>query len=113
MTGVYDRPDVAELVDAVREFLDGGGEGARERLHRRVASNVLATVGRELAAAPADEAAHAERLAALGVRDNRELATLAATLEEDDPRFAQLTAALAAWARAKVAVSNPRYLEEA
>ncbi|MFC7495137.1 MULTISPECIES: DUF6285 domain-containing protein [unclassified Nocardioides] len=113
MSDAYDRPDPVELVDAVREFLDGAGDGARDRLHRRVASNVLATVSRQLAAAPADEAAHADRLAALGVRDNRELAVLAARLDEDAPLYAELTAALATWARAKVAVSNPRYLEEA
>lgn len=115
MTGAepHDRPDPVELVEAVRELLDTPGEeGPRERLHRRVASNVLATVARQLAADPADRVAHEERLAGLGVPDNRALAALAASLDEDDPRFEQLTTALAEWARAKLAVTNPRYLED-
>ena len=112
MSGVHDRPDPGELLEAVREFL-GAPPDDRERLHRRVAANVLATVERQLAAAATDEAAHRARLDELGVADNRELAALAATMGEDDPRYPLLTAHLAAWARAKVAVVNPRYLEDA
>lgn len=108
----HDRPDPVELLEAVREFLLAP-PGDREVLHRRVAANVVAMVQRQLAAAAADERAQADRLAELGVADDRELAALAATLDEDDPRFPLLTAHLASWARAKVAVVNPRYLQEA
>lgn len=110
MTAVHDRPDPGELLEAVREFLAGPPDD-REPLHRRVAANVLATVERQLAAAPEDEAAHRARLGELDVADNRALAELAATMDESDPRYPALTAHLAAWARAKVAVANPRYLE--
>ncbi|MEQ6903376.1 DUF6285 domain-containing protein [Nocardioides sp. YIM 152588] len=108
----HDRPDPAELLAAVREHLDRPADGDRDRLHRRVASNVVALVERQLAAADDDAAAHRARLAQLGVADNAELAELVAGLDEADPRYPAVNAALAAWARAKVAVSNPRYLEE-
>lgn len=107
----HDRPDPVELLEAVREFLEAPPDPDREWLHRRVASNVVALVERELRAAPADEAAHAARLAALGVTDNHELAALAATMEEHDPRYPLLARELRAWAEAKVRVVNPRYLE--
>lgn len=107
----HDRPSPVELLDAVREFL-GTPPGDRDRLHRLVAANVLALVQRELESGASDEAAHAVRLEGLGVADNAALAELARDLAEDDPLFAPLTAALADWARAKVAVVNPRYLEE-
>lgn len=108
---VHDRPDPVELLEAVREFL-ADPPGDRERLHRLVAANVVAIVQREVAAAADDATAHAVRLAELGVSDNTELARLAAEMEDDDPRFALLTATMAQWARTKVAVVNPRYLEE-
>lgn len=111
---VHDRPSPIELVEAVREFLETrvepGGEG-RDRLHRKVAANVLATVTRQWEHAAQDGRAHAERLADLGVRDNAALAELVAALEEDDPRYARVSAAMSGWARDKVRVSNPRYLE--
>lgn len=106
---VHDRPDPDELLEAVREFL-GGRPDDRERLHRLVAANVLALVQRELGAAASDAAAHAVRLERLGVADNVELARLAAEVGEDDARFGLLSKTMAQWARAKVAVVNPRYL---
>lgn len=108
----HDRPDPAELAEAVAEFLAAPGDGDRDRLHRRVAANVLAVLGRELQASGEDEARHRERLAAFAVPDNAALAELAATLEESDPRYPALTAALAEWAAQKVAIVNPRYLEQ-
>jgi len=107
----HDRPDPDELLDAVREFLDAP-PGDRDRLHRTVAGNVVAMVSRQLAAGPADEVDHVRRLAVLGVQDDAELARLAATVDEPDPRFDLLTQELAAWARRKVEVVNPRYLED-
>lgn len=108
----HDRPSPIELLAAVREFLEQP-PGDRERLHRLVAANVVAIAERELAGAEADATAHDARLTELGVADNRELAELAASLDADDPRGVVLTRVLADWARAKVAVVNPRYLEEA
>jgi ketosteroid isomerase-like protein len=49
----YGRPTAVELLDGVREFLEADVRGATEgqvNFHARVAANVLAIVGRELAA---------------------------------------------------------------
>lgn len=109
----YDRPDPVELLDAVRELLLAEpGDGARDRLHRRVAANVVGIVQRQLAATEQDAALHEARLARLGVADNRALAELAASLDERDPAYPTLAEDLADWARRKVAVVNPAYLEE-
>ena len=70
----FGRPTAAELVAAVREYLeqsvmetaDGG-----ERFQARIARNVLLTVSRELELGPAITEAHANRLARLGFDDDR------------------------------------------
>jgi hypothetical protein len=114
---MQDRPDVQELLGAVRDFLvqdaipqlDG-----RARLHARVAANVIGIVQRELLLAPASDAAERERLRALLGRDgslaelNAELARRIRTgeLQPDD---AALTDHLWAVALEKLAVDNPRY----
>lgn len=109
----HDRPDPLELLEAVHEFLLAEpADGPRDRLHRRVAANVVAIVQRELASAEQDAADHRDRLEHLGVGDNEGLAELARVLDEHDPRHPALTEALATWARRKVAVVNPAYLEE-
>jgi len=108
---VHDRPTAAELVDAVREFLDDDVRDAttgRVRFHARVAANALAMVERELAAGPAPAAAHAERLSELGVDDDAGLvaAIRAGDLDGD---WLDVGAAVAATVAAKLAVANPRY----
>jgi hypothetical protein len=79
---VYDPPTAAELITAVREFLEEQAlpqlEG-RAAFHGRVAANALAIVARQLELGPAADAAERERLRALLGRDgtldelNREL----------------------------------------
>jgi len=114
---MQDRPDVQELLGAVRDFLQDDAlpqlEG-RARLHARVAANVIALVQRELALAPASDAAERTRLRALlgqeGVLEelNAELARRirAGELASDDAR---LVAHLWATALEKLAVDNPGY----
>jgi len=118
---MQDFPTAAELVEAVREFLDAdifpSVEG-RKRFHTRVASNVLAIVERELLQGAAADARESEGLAALMpdasgtlAERNAELAeriragTLAASREE-------LVAHLRATTRDKLAIANPRYLRD-
>ena len=107
----HDLPSAAELLDAVREFLEGdvvpSVEG-RLRFHARVAANVVAMVGRELALGPQQEAAHGARLARLGVRDEAELAEAirSGTLEA---RMDEVRAVVSATVRAKLAVAHPGY----
>jgi uncharacterized protein DUF6285 len=114
---MQDRPDVQELLGAVREFLQQDAlpqlEG-RARLHARVAANVIGLVQRELALGPASDAAERERLRALLGRDgslaelNAELARRirAGELSTGD---AELHAHLWACALEKLAVDNPGY----
>jgi aminoglycoside phosphotransferase (APT) family kinase protein len=72
--GPHDRPTATELVEAVREFLEGLPLTGHDRFLARVSSRVLQTVERELQIGPALAAAHEQRLAALGMRDDAELA---------------------------------------
>ena len=77
MTGLHDAPSAAQLVQAVREWLDRDVVSAttgRLKFHARVASNVLAIVERELELGPEQADAHRARLDALGVADEAELA---------------------------------------
>ncbi len=79
----FGRPTAAELVDAVREYLEGlmeRGEGVAG-FEARVARNALGVVERELRLGPSIAAAHAARLAGLGYADD---AALAAALRAGD-----------------------------
>jgi hypothetical protein len=65
---VQDRPTVRELLDAVRGFLEADVVPALQgpkRFHARVAANVLAIAGRELASEEDDLAAEWRRLGTL------------------------------------------------
>lgn len=111
VTGPHDVPTVVELVEAVREFLEGDVMAAtdgRVRYHVRVAVNVLAIVERELVAGAGHAVAHTERLASLGVSDD---AALAAAIRQGDldDRWDEVTAVVAAAVADKLAVANPAY----
>ncbi len=107
----FGRPTAAELVEAVREYLDGimarreGGAG----FETRVARNALGIVERELRLGPSLAAAHAARLAGLGFADD---AALASALRSGalDGDWASVAPALAAAARDQLLVANPAYL---
>src|SRR5262245_11532698 len=65
---MQDRPTLAELLDAVRGFLEQDAIGALEgtaKFHARVAANVLAIAARELELEPVQLAAEWQRLEAL------------------------------------------------
>lgn len=65
---MQDRPSAAELLDAVRGFLEKDVVPALDgtaKFHARVAANVLAIVGRELTLEPGHLAAEWQRLDAL------------------------------------------------
>ena len=109
--GPHDRPTAPELVEAVREFLEGdvmAATSGRVQFHARVAAKVLATVERELAAGPAMAAAHRERLAALGFADDGALAA-AIRAGELDTRRDEVLASVYASVLDKLAVANPTY----
>lgn len=111
---LHGAPTAAELVDAVREWLEhevATAVDGRLRFHTRVAVNVLSTVVRELELGPAQEQAHRERLAGLGVATERELADAVRAGDFDD-RAEELVAALRATVTDRLRVANPRYLED-
>ncbi len=114
---MYDPPTTAELVTAVREFLEEHAmpnlEG-RNAFHARVAANALAIVARQLELGPAADAGEEDRLRALlgtsGSLDemNRELCRRirSGDLAVDD---SGLIAHLRTTTLDKVAVDQPKY----
>lgn len=110
-SGPHDAPTAVQLVEAVREYIEGDvaeATGGRVRFHARVAANVLAMVERELLLGPGQAAAHAQRLASLGVADD---AALAAAIRSGalDSRGAEVQQVLRASVADKLAVSNPSW----
>jgi hypothetical protein len=109
----HDVPTAAQLVEAVREFLEGDVSPATEgrvRFHARVAANVCAIVERELALGPAQAEASAARLAAFGVVDDAGLAAAIRRGDLDD-RYDEVAAAVRETVRDKLLVANPKYLD--
>jgi aminoglycoside phosphotransferase (APT) family kinase protein len=110
---LHDRPTLAELVEAVREWVDSDvREGTEGRLsfHARVAVNALRMVEREIALEPGLSDAHRARLADLGCADDRELAARIRSGSFDDD-VEEVRQAVAASVRAKLLVANPAWLE--
>jgi hypothetical protein len=111
VTAPHDRPTAAELVDAVREFLERDVMAAttgRVQFHARVAINVLGMVERELVEGPAMAAAHRDRLAALGFEDETALAAAIRAGDLDD-RYDEVRAAVSATVEDKLRIANPKY----
>lgn len=111
MSAPHDIPTAAQLVEAVREFLERDVMTATEgrvQFHTRVAVNVLGMVQRELELGPAQSDAHGAALRHLGVNNEAELAAAirAGTL---DDRRAEVVEMLKATVTAKLDVANPRY----
>src|SRR5439155_2345907 len=112
MTEPHDVPTAAQLVEAVREFLERDVMAAtdgRVQFHTRVAVNALNMVQRELELGPDQAAAHRAALDRLGVADE---AALAAAIRSGglDGRRPEGVEVLRQTVRAKLEVSNPRYL---
>jgi phage shock protein A len=113
-----DRPSAAELVAAVREFLERDVMTATEgrvQFHTRVAINALGMVERELTDANAYAAAERQRAATLLGHDGEPRALeveLAAAIRSGavDDRLAEVRAHLRATVREKLLVANPAYL---
>jgi aminoglycoside phosphotransferase (APT) family kinase protein len=116
---LQDRPSAAELLEAVREFVEQDVQPALEGrggFHARVAANALGIVERELVLGPSVDAPVVERLTTLLGRDGspRELVTALASgirdgsLEDDDD---DVVAAVLDVVRAKLVIANPHYAE--
>ena len=112
MSEPHDVPTAAQLVEAVREFLERDVMAATEgrvQFHTRVAVNALNMVQRELELGPAQAGAHRAALGRLGVADE---AAFAADIRSGalDDRRAEVLDVLRETVRAKLEVANPRYL---
>ena len=111
MTRPHDRPTAAELVEAVREFLERDVMEATEgrtRFHTRVAVNVLNMVQRELEVGSEQAVAHQEGLRQLGFEDDAELAAAIRRGDLDD-RYDDVKAVIEAAVDDKLAIANPTY----
>lgn len=114
MSSPHDPPGAAQLLEAVREFLESEvieATDGRTRYHTRVAVNVLEMVRREMELGPAQAAAHEVRLAALGFADEAGLAA-AIRRGELDARYEEVKAAVMASVLEKLEVANPGYVDE-
>lgn len=112
MSEPHDVPTAAQLVEAVREFLERDVMAATEgrvQFHTRVAVNALNMVQRELELGPGQAAAHRAALERLGVADEAALAGAIRRGQLDDRRV-EVLEVLRATVRAKLEVANPRYL---
>jgi thiamine kinase-like enzyme len=110
---LYGRPTAVELVEAVREWIDGDVREAtqgRVQFHGRVASNALKVIERELALSRAHLPRHAAGLASLGCRDDAELSARIRNGDLDD-RLVEVRSIVARAVRMKLQVANPRWLE--
>lgn len=110
---LHGRPTAAELVTAVREWVDRDVRSAtdgRVAFHARVAANALAMVERELELGPTQRRDHDARLRDLGCADDTALAARIRDGALDD-RADEVRASVAASVRAKLEVANPRWLE--
>lgn len=113
-----DRPTAAELLEAVREFLERDVMPAvegRVAFHTRVAVNALGMLEREATLGPALDDSERERLAGVLGHDGtvsdltRELAaSIRSGALDDRPR--EVVATLRASVAAKLAVANPGYV---
>ena len=126
-----DRPTAAELIDAVRGYLEKellpSLTDARLRFQTLVAANVLAVAGRELATeveyleeewvlldallGPAEKPARAKEMRPAVERRNRQLCERIRAGEFDEPgRTRELLRALRRVVVRKLEVANPKYL---
>ena len=111
MAAPHDPPSAADLVGAVRAFLEGEiGTDSWSRYQVRVATNILRMVEREMVLGPGHAAAHQAALASLGVADEAELAQAIRSGLLDERRDEVLTVVRATVA-AKLEVVNPAYLD--
>jgi len=110
---LHGRPTAAELLEAVRLFVENDVLSATEgriRFHGRVAAKALAMVERELAAGPGPSQAHSRRLASLGMATDAELAAAIRAGLVDD-RLPQVRDAVRASVLDKLRVANPSHID--
>jgi hypothetical protein len=112
MAAPHDPPSAAELVAAVRAFLEGDiGTDSWSRYQLRVATNILRMIEREMALGPGHAASHIAALARLGMADEAELARAIRSGQLDDRR-PEVLEVVRQTVAAKLQVANPAYLDD-
>jgi len=114
MVNPHDEPSAQQLVEAVREWLERdvlAGTSGRMQFNARVAVNVLSMVERELTLGVVQSGAHAQRLRQLGCADDTELASRIREGGLDD-RLDEVRDLVWQSVRDKLAVANPKYLDQ-
>lgn len=114
MSGLHGRPTAAELVEAVRELLEGSvlADGMPAGAFQvRVAANALKVVERELAGGGEDVRRHEERLTALGFADDAALARALRRGEVAREQLPTVREAVLASVEDKLRVANPKHLD--
>ena len=109
----HDVPTAAELVEAVREWVQRSlveGDRPSNRFHARVAANVLTMVEREIELGAEHASAHRGRLDRIGFADDVELAAAIRAGELDD-RLDEVRELVWESVRDKLAVANPGYVD--
>ncbi len=115
MTAPHDPPTAAQLIEAVREWLESqvmpSASGAMQ-FHARVAVNVLAMVEREIELGPAQHERHAAGLRQLGCADDADLARRirAGGFDDDGAVRTDVEAFVFDSVVDKLRVANPKYL---
>lgn len=117
MTAPHDPPTSAQLVEAVREWLESqvmpSVSGAMQ-FHARVAANVLAMVEREIQMGPDQRERHEVGLARLGCGSDADLALRIRRGDFDGGQPGVVDAAVEAFVFDsvvdKLRVANPKYL---
>ena len=111
MSDLHRVPTAAELVEAVREFLERDVMAATEgrvQFHTRVAVNALKMVERELDMGPDQAERHRARLSGFDVDDEAGLAARIRSGELDD-RYDEVKAAVWETVLDRLRVANPKY----
>jgi aminoglycoside phosphotransferase (APT) family kinase protein len=103
---LHDRPTAGELVEAVREWVQGLALTGHDAFLARVAANALRVVERELAAPELVER-HRRRLDSLGVADDAELAAQVRAGRDNEETVTAIRASVID----KVAIADPRLLQ--
>ena len=106
LTSLHDRPTAGEIVEAVREWIEQLQLHGHDAFLAQVSTRALKIVERELAA-PALEQRHRERLDALGVADDAELAAQVRDGRDDADTVGAIRAAVID----KLSIADPRLLE--
>jgi hypothetical protein len=110
---LFGSPTAAQLIEAVREFLESLGDDIPpdRAFHLRVAINALRVAERELAMDGGAEAGHRQRMAALGASDDRDLARAIRAGQVPPDRRDEILAGVLADVEARLQANSPHYIE--